>query len=449
MLSPLTSGSIPRHLVRLTIPSIAGALAITAFNLTDTYFVSRLGTIPLAAMGFTFPVVMVVGAIAMGISMGSGSVLARAMGAGDNDKMRKTATYGLFLALALTALVGLIGLITLDPLFLALGANEITLPLVKEYMIIWYAGSVVVLTPPVGDGNLRATGDMIRPSIVMMICAVGNIVLDPVFIWGLGPIPAMGIRGAALATVLSRGLGMAATLIFNANSGLLDFSRPRLSELFSTWRSILFIGVPAAVAQLLPSALRSVLTITTAAIVGTTGVAALAAGTRIESIPIMVAWAFNAAILTLIAQNYGAGHSDRVETVRRTIVRYGLAYGLFLAVLIYLVSPALARIFTDDPAVAEYTVLYLRIYFASAFFVLVFNWNSVALNAIGRPIISLWLNLTGIGLLMIPGALIGRAAWPEQPFAGMMAGLAAGNVLAGVLAWLAGRRFLTRDGRNE
>lgn len=449
MLSPLTSGSIPRHLVRLTIPSIAGALAITAFNLTDTYFVSRLGTIPLAAMGFTFPVVMVVGAIAMGISMGSGSVLARAMGAGDNDKMRKTATYGLFLALALTALVGLIGLITLDPLFLALGANEITLPLVKEYMIIWYAGSVVVLTPPVGDGNLRATGDMIRPSIVMMICAVGNIVLDPVFIWGLGPIPAMGIRGAALATVLSRGLGMAATLIFNANSGLLDFSRPRLSELFSTWRSILFIGVPAAVAQLLPSALRSVLTIMTAAIVGTTGVAALAAGTRIESIPIMVAWAFNAAILTLIAQNYGAGHSDRVETVRRTIVRYGLAYGLFLAVLIYLVSPALARIFTDDPAVAEYTVLYLRIYFASAFFVLVFNWNSVALNAIGRPIISLWLNLTGIGLLMIPGALIGRAAWPEQPFAGMMAGLAAGNVLAGVLAWLAGRRFLTRDGRNE
>lgn len=442
MQSPITTGSIPRHLIRLTIPSIAGALAIIAFNLTDTYFVSRLGTIPLAAMGFTFPVVMVVGAIAMGISMGSGSLLARAMGADDRDKMRKTATYGLFLALAITALIGLIGLITLKPLFQALGADETTMPLVREYMIIWYAGCVVVLTPPVGDGNLRASGDMIRPSIVMMICAAGNIVLDPIFIWGIGPIPAMGIRGAALATVLSRGFGMAATLIFNARSGLLDFSKPRLAEVISTWRSILFIGVPAAVAQLLPSALRSVLTVLTAAVLGTTGVAALAAGTRIESIPLMVAWAFNTAILTVIAQNFGAGRFERVEAVRRTIVRYGMAYGLFLTAVVYFASPALARIFTDDPAVAKYTILYLRIYFSTAFFILIFNWNSVALNAIGRPIVSLWLNLCGIGLLMIPGALIGRALRPETPFVGMMVGLAIGNVLAGALAWLAGRRFL-------
>lgn len=438
----ITTGSIPRHLVRLTIPSIAGALAIIAFNLTDTYFVSRLGTVPLAAMGFTFPVVMVVGAIAMGISMGSGSLLARAMGAGDRDRMRKTATYGLFLALAITALIGLIGLITLKPLFQALGADETTMPLVREYMIVWYAGCVVVLTPPVGDGNLRATGDMIRPSIVMMICAVGNIILDPIFIWGLGPIPALGIRGAALATVLSRGFGMAATLIFNARSGLLDVSKPRLAEVISTWRSILFIGVPAAVAQLLPSALRSVLTVLTAAVIGTSGVAALAAGTRIESIPLMVAWAFNTAILTVIAQNFGAGRFERVEAVRRTIVRYGMAYGLFLTAVVYFASPALARIFTDDPAVAKYTILYLRIYFSTAFFILIFNWNSVALNAIGRPIVSLWLNLCGIGLLMIPGALIGRALRPESPFVGMMVGLAIGNVLAGALAWLAGRRFL-------
>jgi putative MATE family efflux protein len=445
MQSILTTGSIPRHLVRLTIPSIAGAMAIIAFNLTDTYFVSRLGTIPLAAMGFTFPVVMVVGAIAMGISMGSSSILARAMGAGDRDKMRKTATFGLLLTLAITGLIGLIGLITLKPLFLALGADENTLPLVRGYMTIWYAGCIVVMTPPVGDGNLRATGDMIRPSIVMFICAIGNIILDPIFIWGLGPIPAMGIRGAALATVLSRGFGMAATLVFNAKSGLLDFSRPNIIEVFSTWRRILFIGVPAAVAQLLPSALRSTLTILTATIVGATGVAALAAGTRIESIPLMMAWAFNTAILTVVAQNYGAGRYERVDAVRRTIIRYGFIYGFFLTAIVWPSAPALARIFTDDPAVAKITVLYLRIYFTSAVSVLVFNWFSVALNAVGRPIISLWLNLVGIGFLMIPGAFIGRFAWPADPFVGMMVGLAVGNVFAGTFAWIVGRRFLKHD----
>ena len=105
MPSTLTTGSVPRHLVRLTLPTIGGALAITAFNLTDTYFVSKLGTESLAAMGFTFPVVMVVGAVAMGLSMGSGSVLARATGAGDRSLMKRTATDGLLLSLTITAIV--------------------------------------------------------------------------------------------------------------------------------------------------------------------------------------------------------------------------------------------------------------------------------------------------------------------------------------------------------
>jgi len=445
MARPLTSGPIAGHLIRLTIPSIAGFLAITAFNLTDTYFVSRLGTDPLAAMGFTFPIVMVVGALASGVAMGAGSILARAFGAGDDEGVKRAATHGLLLSLTLTALVGAIGLLTMRPLFLAMGASEEVLPLVKNYMTIWYAGSIVVMTPPVGDSNLRATGDMIRPSIVMIICAVGNVVLDPLLIFGAGPIPAMGISGAALATVISRGFGMAATLTFNIRAGLIDKNLETIRRIWSTWLRILYIGVPTALTQLMPSLLRAVLTAMAAAAAGTVGVAAVAAGGRVESVPLMVAWAFNFSILTLIAQNYGAGRADRVETVRRSVLTISLAYGALLAAGIWFSAPSLAGIFSDDAEVIRLSTIYLRAAFLSSFGVLILTWTSVTLNAVGRPMRSLALNAAATGLLMIPGAYIGRLAVPDEPFIGMMAGLACANVLSGAAAWFVGKRRLLSD----
>ncbi len=448
MPSTLTTGSVPRHLVRLTLPTIGGALAITAFNLTDTYFVSKLGTESLAAMGFTFPVVMVVGAVAMGLSMGSGSVLARATGAGDRNLMKRTATDGLLLSLTITAIVGLAGLLSMNPLFRAMGADESTLPLVKDYMTIWYAGALVIMTPPVGDSNLRATGDMIRPSIVMMICALGNVILDPLFIFGLGPFPAMGMKGAALATVISRTAGMVATLTFNAKAGLLDMTRPKWAEIWTSWKSILFIGIPTAVTQLLPSALRGVLTVMAASVAGIGGVAAIAAGSRVESVPMMVAWSFNSAIITVAGQNLGAGRHDRVDTVRRNIGRFALIYGLIITAVMWATAPLTARIFTDDLTVLNLTIRYLRIYFLSFVAVLVFTWIPVALNAVGKPVRSLFLNLIGIGCLMIPGALIGRYA-AINPFTGMIIGFAIGTAFAGIVAWFFGYRNLGMEQLQE
>ena len=210
----VTSGSLERHLVRLTVPTIGGMFAITVFNLTDTFFVSRLGTEPLAAMGFTFPVIMFIGSVSMGMALGAGSVLARAMGKGDHHLMNRIATDGILLSILTVLIVSTLGLLTMEPLFRFLGATEHTLPLVKDYMSIWYIGVVAFIMPPVGDSSMRALGDMKRPLIVMMVCAVFNVILDPILIFGLLGFPAMGIAGAALATILSRFAGMVTTLSF-------------------------------------------------------------------------------------------------------------------------------------------------------------------------------------------------------------------------------------------
>ena len=133
----LLTGSISKHLFRLALPSIGGMFSFVIFNLTDTYFVSQLGTNALAAMGFTFPIVLIVGAVSTGISMGAASLLSRAKGAGDHHKMERIATDGILLSLIFVVLVSIIGLFTMDQVFSLLGADPDVLPLVKQYMTIW------------------------------------------------------------------------------------------------------------------------------------------------------------------------------------------------------------------------------------------------------------------------------------------------------------------------
>ncbi|HPQ46382.1 MAG TPA: MATE family efflux transporter, partial [Clostridia bacterium] len=168
----LLTGSIPKHLIRLALPSIGGMFSFVIFNLTDTYFVSQLGTNALAAMGFTFPVVLIVGAVSNGISMGAASLLSRAKGAGDHHKMERIATDGILLSLVFVVLVSIVGLYTMDPVFKLLGAEPDIIPLIKQYMSIWYGFVFVFVMPPVTDSCMRASGDMLRPFIVMLICAV-------------------------------------------------------------------------------------------------------------------------------------------------------------------------------------------------------------------------------------------------------------------------------------
>lgn len=210
----LTRGDLGRHLWKLTLPGIAGSLAIMIFNLTDTFFVSRLGTEALAAMGFTFPAVMVIGSVAMGLSLGSSSVISRAIGSQDFARARRTATDGIILAVAAVAVISTVGVLTIDPLFRLLGASGKTLELTGDYMLIWYLGAVAFIMPPVGDGALRATGDMLRPLVVMCVCALINLVLDPLLIFGLWGFPEMGVKGAALATVIARFCGISISCIF-------------------------------------------------------------------------------------------------------------------------------------------------------------------------------------------------------------------------------------------
>ncbi len=436
----VTDGSVGRHLVRLTIPTIWGMFAITIFNLTDTFFVSRLGTEALAAMGFTFPVVMVIGSVTMGMAMGAGSVLARAMGRGDHHLMNRIATDGILLSILTVVVVSTVGILTMDPVFRVLGATDETLPLVKQYMGIWYVGVIAFIMPPVGDSAMRAMGDMKRPLIVMLVCAVFNIILDPILIFGLFGFPAMGIAGAALATIISRAAGMVTTLAFiHFHYRLIDFKYNGLGELFASWKRILHVGVPAAVVRLFPQLLRAVLTSLAAAVGGVSAVAAIAAGSRIESFATIISMAVGTALIPVIGQNWGAGRLDRVDRARVLLNRAAIGYGLLITAIAIPAAGALARIFTTDADVVLHTRWYLWIVLPGTIGLNLYNWTSEQLNAAGKPRWVVIINVVGTAAILIPLTVVGSRV---GGFVGMLVGLCSGQWILGYAATRVGKREL-------
>ena len=437
-------GEISQHLWRLSLPSMGGMFAITVFNLTDTYFVSRLGTHALAAMGFTFPVVMIIGAVSGGISMGAGSILARAMGRGDTHKIHRIATDGILLSILMVIFVSIFGYFFVEDIFRLLGAEGEALRLVVQYMEIWFMGAMVVIVPPVSDASMRAMGDMIRPLAVMLSVALINVVMDPILIFGLLGFPAMGIRGAIVATIIARAIGGLLSLSFVVfHYKLIDFKYESMTELIKSWREILHIGVPNILTRLLPQAVRAAMTRLAATMAGVAAVAAIAAGQRIESFATIASMGVGTAIVPIIGQNFGNGKMERVTDTRKLLVRVSVVYGMVLFLLMLPLGDLIAGIFTTDPAVIMPTVTYIRIIMLGTIGLNHYNWLSEAFNATGQPRYTLFINVVGTLFVIIPFIFVGARL---AGFTGMIAGVALAQILVGLLAvWMADRWLIQED----
>ncbi len=309
VITDLTQGSVASQLVKMTGSVLVGFVAAAAFNITDTYFVSKLGTNELAAMGFVMPVTMVIFGLTIGLAQGANSTVSRAIGAGKLDLVHELTISAMTLGLTFVGLAIVIGLATLSPLFRLMGANEETLPLVVEYMQIWYLGMLFQVIPVIGNNIMRATGDMLSPSVNMIISMCLNIILDPILIFGWGRVPAMGIKGAAIATVACRGVSLViAFYLLYYHKRILQFIAVPVRRMMIQWREILMTGVPVtAVHIMLPIAMGVIVWI--AGWFGTEAVAAISAGVRLEHAMVIPIFAMGAAMIPFGGQNWGTVES--------------------------------------------------------------------------------------------------------------------------------------------
>jgi putative MATE family efflux protein len=357
----LTQGPVGKTLFDLTWPMVFGILGMVTFNLVDTFFVGKLGIDQLAALSFTFPVVMVVSSLAMGLGIGVTSLVSLAIGEGDENKVRRLTTDSLVLSLAIVAVFVVIGQLTIDPVFRSLGAPSHILPLIRQYMEIWYWGVIFVVVPMVGNSAIRATGDTRTPSAIMLIAVCINLVLDPLLIFGWGPFPRLEMVGAALTTVFARATVFFVSLyILIRRERMLTAHIPSFNRIIESWRRLLYIGLPAAGTRIIVPLSIGVLTRIVANF-GPSAVAAYGVASRIEFFSISVLAALSSVIGPFVGQNWGSGKIERARLGVKLSEKFCLLWGAGTSVLLLVLAPRLARLFSSDPAVTQGIVLYLRI----------------------------------------------------------------------------------------
>ena len=437
----LTEGSVGRHLVNMAFPMLLGITTMMAQAFIDTWFLGQVGDRALAAYSFGFPILMIVTSVAIGLGAGTSSVVARALGSDDHARARRLSTDSLILSLLISLVCSIVGVLTIDPLFTLLGAPADMLPTIRPFMTILYAAVPFIMLGMVGTASMRATGDTLLPGKLMIAAAVLNVVLDPIFIFGLGPIPALGLNGAAIAGLLSRGaFFFVGTYYLRYRLDLVTFGRPDPIELRQSWKDVLHVGLPAAGTNVIvPMGLALV----TAMIAdyGPRAVAGFGVASRIESLVLVPYYALSAIIGPFVGQNLSALREERIQLSLRLCAIFCLASGLVFAVLLALASGFLPRLFSDSPEVIDVTQTFLWIAPIGYGTYGIVMFVNAAFNGLGKPLPGVAISVMRILVLYIPLALLGKALFG---YVGIFVAYALANLLSGAFGFLWARIVVRR-----
>lgn len=424
----LTSGNILKQLLSLALPMSFGVFTIIGFNLVDTFFVGQLGSLELAAMAFTFPIPMLMGSISFGIGTAAASYTSQALGAGKIEEVKKYTSHSLLLALLIVMSVSLLGFFTIEEQFKLMGADDNVIPLIKEYMGIWYLAAPFTVIPMVGNNIMRSLGDTKRPAIIMSVAGIINLILDPILIFGLGPIPSLGLQGAAIATVSSRFLTLLASLyILHTKYGVLSNPLNHLNTLKEVWKNISSLALPASLTNIVPPLSIAIVTKMVSGY-GNKVVAGFGVGTRIESFLTILLIGTATSLGPFVGQNYGAKNYKRITKAIGYANAFPLIWASICFILMYFFSGPLSSLFNNDPEVIKASRDYLLIITIGIIGNgILFNAVNV-FNVIGRPKVSLCANFFKMFILYIPYAYVLKGEYHQYGiyFAGLTAHLVTG-----------------------
>ena len=412
-----------------------GLVAIISFDAVDLFFVSRLGDAPLAAISFTFPVIWLISSIIIGFEAGAASCISRAVGRNDERSARRQTTDTAALAGIVSLVLCVAGLVTIDPLFGLLGATDDLLPLVNDYMGIWYWSAPASTITWTCLSAIRARGNSLLEGKIIVLAAVINAILDPILIFGLFGMPRLEIAGAALATLLSSGLVMVGTLIY-LHTSLRVFATPftAMSNVLESWRQMLKVGFPAMLTNAIVPISNGVAVAMIAGF-GVDAVAGYGVAIRIEPIGLIAFYALSAVTSPFMGQNFAAGKLERLEQARRVIGRFCVAYGLVLAVSVAALGWPLTGIFSDNLVIRQVASEYLWIMAISYGGYGMVMAICAAFNGVGYPIPGLIISSCRAFIVFLPLALLGE--WLIG-LNGIFVAAATSNVLVGFVgyAWL-------------
>ena len=405
-LPKLVSGSIPGHLVSQTLPAVIGVAAIMSIGIVDAYFIGQLGSAPLAAISFIFPVAVACTSLGVGVMVGINSVVARALGEGDFAKAAQRANFGIVFACACGVAMGLALWLAIDVIFAAMNAPAHLMPLIRAYMTPYSMGFPLSLVIMGFNGVLRGQGEAKRTSTVSIAYAAANWVLNPLLITGAFGFEGFGIAGSAYATVIGWGVGvMVAVLLLRGTPLPLNLGLLRTCSLIDPAKAILKVGVPAAFSNAINPLGLSILT-ALVALEGEAAVAGFGAAGRLQSFVIVPLLGLSGAIGAIVGQNWGALRFDRAREATLYAAGFCIVWGLFVAAAMMLAGEMFASVFTDNPAVIAEFAAYLKIAaWGYAGFGLLIVGNGI-MNAVDKAAFALLQSVARVFLVMLPVALV-------------------------------------------
>lgn len=382
----LTEGSVPRHLIRMSLPMAWGIFALITFNIVDTYFVAQLGTDELSAISFTIPVVNFFLYIGLALGIATSSVTSRFAGSFNIAQIKIVTSNALGFSLLTGGLVCLIGLGSIDFIFFALHTPKELLSLVHQYMDIWYYSVIFMFISIVGNSAIRGTGDTLLPSIVMTMAACINIALDPVLIFGFYGFPKMGLKGAALATCIGYGAAVFVCLyILYFKKQMIDLATLTWANFLKSSGRILYVGIPAALTNVI-TPLSQAATVWVLAIYGKVAVAGFGIAIRVENFALIPIFALTACVVPFMGQNSSANNKQRMREGMWVSTGFFVLWGAITTLILGTFSDNFAMLFNQDPEVVQSASLYLALVPISYFFYSLTALAASLFNGIGNPV---------------------------------------------------------------
>jgi putative MATE family efflux protein len=363
-LPALVSGPLARTITSVALPAVASTFLLTFFITADAYWVgTRIGPVGLAAVSTSLFWIWCVVSLAELVSVGLTAVAARRHGERRPDLAARVVGDALVLTFVMSVVVGVLGHVFLDNLFLLEHTPPEVTALGKRYLGMYLYGAPLVFAFFTVDSSFRASGDTRTPLLLLLVSVVTALALDPVLILGLGPAPRLGIAGAAVSMLITRLGTLIAGMTILVKRRMVRFGRVSMHTLGLIAR----IGLPTAVTGIMFSLIYVLLTRTTTKF-GTPALASLGVGHRVESWVYMVGVGFGAAAAAIVGQNLGARRPDRARRAGWMAVGFASTVGIIGAFLEYSCAVPFAGFFTHDPAVIAEAARFLRIGSVSTIF---------------------------------------------------------------------------------
>lgn len=412
----LLDGDIKKNLVNMTYSISLGFISIFTFSLIDTFFIAQLGSKQLSALGFVFPMTFLCMNIFFGLNTGITSQVGKSLGKRNVNKAKQLTLNSIGLIILFSLIISYIGYISTDITFRYLGADDSILVYIKQYLNIWYLGFVFLTIPMALSAAIRGSGDAKTPSKIMFFSGLINGILDPILIFGFGPIPRLEVTGAILATVISWFVACLMgfyTIIYKTK--LLDYSLFNYDyiknnikySLVTNIKQILSVGLPSAATYVL-TPLASVIIMKIVALNGYAAVAGFGVGMRLEALAILFSISLSIAIVPFVSINHGAKNHIRINNGLKYAFKLTFFSQMLIYIALFVFADLIAMIFSNDPKIINIISLYLRIIPGGYCFVGVIMIILSTLNAIEHAKYSTMINIIRFFIFSIPCAFLGQ-----------------------------------------